>query len=305
MDALRLHDCQKIYDDGTVAVNGISLSIQPGEFVALLGPNGAGKTTLIGMITGLVNKSGGRIEVFGHDVDDEANAAKSCIGIVPQEFNFHIFETVEQIILNQAGYYGIPRTTAQSRLDQILKQLHLSQKRHTQARWLSGGMKRRLMIARALIHQPKLLILDEPTAGVDIEIRRQMWAFLQTVNQEGLTILLTTHYLEEAEYLCDRTAIINHGQIVEDDKTSKLLRRLPSETFVFTLREPHPHLPEGTPYTFRQIDDETLEMDLMAGQHLNDVFDVLSQHGLQVISLKNKSNRLENFFMRRLSESQP
>lgn len=271
--------------------------------MALLGPNGAGKTTLIGMITGLVNKSHGKIEVFGHDIDTASNQAKSCIGIVPQEFNFHIFETVEQIILNQAGYYGIPRSVARLRLDPILAQLQLGHKRHTQARWLSGGMKRRLMIARALIHEPKLLILDEPTAGVDIEIRRQMWAFLQNVNQNGLTILLTTHYLEEAEYLCDRTAIINHGQIVEDDKTSQLLRRLSSETFVLTLREPYSHLPEGTPFTYRRLDDETIEMDLLSGQNLNEAFKALDQHGLQVVSLKNKSNRLENFFMHRLSES--
>jgi ABC-2 type transport system ATP-binding protein len=304
VDALNIQHCHKTYADGTHALRDLNLTIKAGEFIALLGPNGAGKTTLIGIITSLVNKTSGKIQVFGHDIDQHWNRAKAMIGVVPQEYNFHIFESVEQIVLNQAGYYGIPRAVAKQRAEHYLKILQLWSKRTVQSRMLSGGMKRRLMIARALMHQPKLLILDEPTAGVDIEIRRQMWSFLQEINtQQDTTILLTTHYLEEAEYLCERTAIIHQGQLLEDDKTSNLLRKLNQETFVLNSAENIAALPQAHPFVMRLIDPRTMEVDLANTQNMNDLFALLSQHNIKIISLKNKSNRLESYFLNRVQES--
>src|ERR1700754_1537020 len=236
MHALALRQLTKVYANGIKALKGIDLTVDEGDFFALLGPNGAGKTTAIGITTSLVNKSGGTVEVFGHDIDTELEAAKSCIGLVPQEINFNMFETPFTIVVNQAGFYGIPRPLAKQRAEKYLKQLQLWDRRNTLSRGLSGGMKRRLMIARALMHEPKLLILDEPTAGVDIEIRRSMWDFLREINERGTTIILTTHYLEEAETLCRNIAIIDGGRIVERDRMSSLLRRLNTEVFVLNLR---------------------------------------------------------------------
>src|SRR5210317_2081280 len=232
MKALALKDLRKTYHGGTEALKGIDLEVEEGDFFALLGPNGAGKTTAIGIVTSLVNKTSGQVEVFGNNIDRELEAAKSCIGLVPQEINFNQFEKVENIVVNQAGYYGIPRPLAQQRAERYLRQLDLWGKRHDISRSLSGGMKRRLMIARALVHEPRLLILDEPTAGVDIEIRRSMWRFLRQINGEGTTIILTTHYLEEAESLCRNIAIIDHGRIIEHDRMANLLRQLHREIFI-------------------------------------------------------------------------
>jgi ABC-2 type transport system ATP-binding protein len=280
------------------ALRGIDLDVERGDFFALLGPNGAGKTTLIGIITSLINKSGGTASVFGHDIDRELEAAKACIGIVPQEINFNMFETPFTIVVNQAGFYGIPRTVARVRAEKYLKQLQLWDKRNGMSRGLSGGMKRRLMIARALMHEPRLLILDEPTAGVDIEIRRSMWDFLREINECGTTIILTTHYLEEAETLCRNIAIINGGLIVERDRMSRLLRRLHVQTFVFNLREPLAHAPPLPGYVTALVDDHTLEVEVSKEENLNDIFARLSALGIEVLSMRNKVNRLEEIFMR-------
>lgn len=304
MDALNVQHCHKTFAEGTHALNDFNLRIQSGEFMALLGPNGAGKTTLIGILTSLINKTSGHIEIFGHDIDKDWNRAKAMIGVVPQEYNFHIFETVEQIVLNQAGYYGVPRALAKQRTEHYLKALKLWSKRKVQSRMLSGGMKRRLMIARALIHEPKFLILDEPTAGVDIEIRHQMWSFLQEINaQQDITILLTTHYLEEAEHLCNRTAILHQGRLLEDDLTSNLLRKLNQETFVLNSVNAITALPLSHDFVMRLIDPHTLEVDVCHGQPMNDVFAWLSQHHIQINSLKNKSSRLESYFLNRVQAS--
>jgi ABC-2 type transport system ATP-binding protein len=264
----------------------------------LLGPNGAGKTTLIGIVTSLVNKTSGQISVFGYDIDRQLEAAKSCIGVVPQELNFNMFESPLTIVINQAGFYGIDRGVARERAERYLKQLNLWDKRNSMARGLSGGMKRRLMIARALMHEPKLLILDEPTAGVDIEIRRQMWDFLRETNERGTTIILTTHYLEEAETLCRNIAIIDGGRIAERDRMSSLLRRLQTETFVLNLRNSLSALPKLEGYAARLVDDHTLEMEVSKEQTLNDIFARLSAQGIEVQSMRNKVNRLEEIFMR-------
>src|SRR5580692_4306821 len=255
MYALSVHALTKTYKNGVQALKGIDLEVEQGDFFALLGPNGAGKTTLIGITTSLVTKSGGTVEVFGHDIDRELEAAKSCIGIVPQELNFNQFESPLTIVVNQAGFYGIPRRVARVRAEKYLRQLQLWDKRNGPARGLSGGMKRRLMIARALMHEPRLLILDEPTAGVDIEIRRSMWDFLRDINERGTTIILTTHYLEEAETLCRNIAIINGGQIVERDRMSSLLRKLNTETFVFNLRDSLAVAPKLDGYDVALIDN--------------------------------------------------
>ena len=238
MKALSLQGLSKTYKNGVQALKGIDLEVEEGDFFALLGPNGAGKTTAIGIVTSLVNKTAGKVQVFGHDIDTELEAAKACIGLVPQEVNFNMFETVSTILLNQAGFYGIPRKVAHERLEKYLHKLQLWEKRNAIARGLSGGMKRRLMIVRALVHEPRLLILDEPTAGVDIEVRRSMWEFIKEVNAAGTTIILTTHYLEEAENLCRNVAIINQGKIIENERMSTLLRKLHTETFVLNLRNP-------------------------------------------------------------------
>jgi ABC-2 type transport system ATP-binding protein len=299
INALSVRDLTKTYKNGVQALKGVDLDVEQGDFFALLGPNGAGKTTLIGIVTSLVNKSSGHASVFGHDIDRELEAAKACIGIVPQEMNFNMFETPFTIVVNQAGFYGIPRPVAKARAEQYLKQLQLWDKRNGISRGLSGGMKRRLMIARALMHEPRLLILDEPTAGVDIEIRRSMWDFLREINERGTTIILTTHYLEEAETLCRNIAIIDGGRIVERDRMSSLLRRLNTEVFVLNLRsslQKAPSLASSIATTL--TDDHTLEVETTKEQNLNEVFAELSALGIEVLSMRNKVNRLEEIFMR-------
>ena len=297
MRALSLSGVCKTYASGVQALKGIDLVVEQGDFFALLGPNGAGKSTSIGIISSLVTKTAGTVNVFGHDLDQDMVAAKRCLGLVPQEFNFNQFETVLQIVINQAGYYGVKRSLALQRAEKYLKQIGLWEKRNDRARELSGGMKRRLMIARALMHEPKLLILDEPTAGVDIEIRRTMWEFLREINQqEKITIILTTHYLEEAEMLCRNIAIIDQGQIVENTSMKGLLSKLNLETFILDL-------PAGTGeislsgFASRRIDPHTLEVDVRKEDGLNPVFAQLTEQGVQVLSMRNKANRLEELFV--------
>lgn len=303
MQALEVRGLVKQYRNGVQALKGIDLDVGEGDFFALLGPNGAGKSTLIGICTSLVSKSAGRISVFGHDLDDELEAAKSCIGIVPQEINLNQFETPETIVVNQAGFYGIPRSVARERAEKYLTALSLWDKRHKLARTLSGGMKRRLMIARALMHEPRLLILDEPTAGVDIEIRRSMWDFLRELNARGTTIILTTHYLEEAESLCRNIAIIDQGRIAEADRMDSLLRKLHTESFVLSLREPISIVPQLEGYDFDLIDPQTLEVEVSKDRDLNELFARLSADGVHVLSMRNKVNRLEEIFMRLVDKS--
>jgi ABC-2 type transport system ATP-binding protein len=298
MQALSAQGLTKTYKNGVQALKGIDLDVEEGDFFALLGPNGAGKTTLIGIVTSLVNKSAGKISVFGYDIDSEIDRAKSCIGIVPQEINFNMFESPETIVVNQAGFYGVERGLARQRAEKYLKQLQLWDKRKSMARSLSGGMKRRLMIARALMHEPKLLILDEPTAGVDIEIRRSMWEFLRQINAQGTTIILTTHYLEEAENLCRNIAIIDGGKIIVRDRMNNLLRKLQSESFQFTLRNPVAAAPQLDGYVSKLVDDHTLEVEVSKEQSMNDIFARLATQGIEVISMRNKVNRLEEMFMR-------
>ncbi|MBF0219686.1 MAG: ABC transporter ATP-binding protein [Gammaproteobacteria bacterium] len=283
------------------ALKGIDLTVEQGDFFALLGPNGAGKSTTIGILTSLINKSGGHVTIFNHDLDREINAAKRCIGLVPQEFNFNQFEPVEEIVINQAGYYGVPLKRAQQRCEWALKALGLWDKRRDMARSLSGGMKRRLMIARSLVHEPSLLILDEPTAGVDIELRRSMWEFLQEVNRMGTTIILTTHYLEEAEMLCRNIAIIDKGLIVENSSMKQLLATIDCETFILDIKQPLTTPPEFSGGTLRRlIDPHTLEVDVNHQSGLNPLFAQLSQQGIEVLSMRNKTNRLEELFLRRV-----
>ena len=298
MKALVLRQLTKTYKNGIKALKAIDLEVDEGDFFALLGPNGAGKTTAIGIVTSLVNKTGGVVEVFGHDIDRELEAAKSCIGIVPQEINFNLFETCLTIVVNQAGYYGIPRPLAKLRAEKYLKQLQLWDRRNSIARSLSGGMKRRLMIARALMHEPRLLILDEPTAGVDIEIRRSMWEFLRNINDAGTTIILTTHYLEEAENLCRNVAIIEGGNIIERDSMVNVLRKLQTEVFVFNLRDPRDAAPQLSGFSTVLADEHTLEIEMSKTQSLNDIFAQLSGQGIVVNSMRNKVNRLEELFIR-------
>jgi ABC-2 type transport system ATP-binding protein len=305
MQALSVRGLTKTYRNGVQALKGIDLDVEEGDFFALLGPNGAGKTTLIGIVTSLVNKSAGAVSVFGHDIDRELDRAKSCIGIVPQEINFNMFESPETIVVNQAGFYGIERGLARERAEKYLKQLQLWEKRKGIARALSGGMKRRLMIARALMHEPRLLILDEPTAGVDIEIRRSMWEFLREINEQGTTIILTTHYLEEAESLCRNIAIIDGGHIVERDRMSSLLRKLQTETFLFSLRNPVHSVPQLAGYRVALVDDHTVEVEMSKEQSLNDIFARLSGQGIDVVSMRNKVNRLEEMFMRLVENRGP
>jgi ABC-2 type transport system ATP-binding protein len=304
ISALAIRNLRKIYANGLEAVRGVDLAIPEGEFFALLGPNGAGKSTIIGIIASLVRKSSGTVQVFGHDIDTQLTEAKRCIGLVPQEFNFNQFEPTVEIVVNQAGYYGIPRELAHQRAETYLRQLGLWDKRREMARQLSGGMKRRLMIARALVHEPKLLILDEPTAGVDIEIRRSMWDFLRTINARGTTIILTTHYLEEAESLCRQVAIIDQGRIIENAQMSALLGQLALETFIFNVSQPLAGLPDVVGYPLRRLDDWTLEADVSKGRGLNDLFKQLSAHGITISSLRNKANRLEELFMRLVDKSE-
>jgi ABC-2 type transport system ATP-binding protein len=303
MQALVLRQLTKVYKNGIQALKGIDLAVEEGDFFALLGPNGAGKTTVIGIVTSLVTKTAGSVEVFGHDLDRQLEIAKSCIGVVPQEINFNMFETLLTIVVNQAGFYGIPRRLAKQRAEKYLKQLQLWERRNSIARSLSGGMKRRLMIARALMHEPRLLILDEPTAGVDIEIRRSMWEFLRNINDEGTTIILTTHYLEEAENLCRNIAIIEGGRIIERDTMANVLRKLQTEVFVFNLNEPKSEPPLLPGFKTDLTDDHTLEVEVSRGQSLNDIFAQLSSQGVRVNSMRNKVNRLEELFMRLVDNS--
>jgi ABC-2 type transport system ATP-binding protein len=301
--ALVLSDLRKVYGNGNVALRGIDLVVEDGDFFALLGPNGAGKSTTIGIVSSLVRKSSGRVEIFGVDIDRDFSLAKSYIGIVPQEINFSQFETVLEILLNQAGYYGIPRRTALQRAEKYLSQLSLWERRLEVSRNLSGGMKRRLMIARALVHEPRLLILDEPTAGVDIEIRRSMWEFLSRLNRDGTTIILTTHYLEEAEQLCRNIAIIDGGQIVENSAMRELLGKLNKETFVLDCAEALPAAPLVGDFIIQRVDDHCLEVELERGRNLNEVFERLSGQGITVTSMRNKANRLEELFLRLVQEN--
>ncbi len=297
MNALSIKQLSKTYSNGVHALNNISLEVKQGDFFALLGPNGAGKSTTIGIISSLVNKTAGSVSIFGHDLETETEQAKSYLGLVPQEFNFNGFEQVKHILITQAGYYGIPASEAEPYADTLLKQLGLWDKRHSPSRALSGGMKRRLMIARALIHKPKLLILDEPTAGVDIELRRSMWHFIQDINNTGTTIILTTHYLEEAENLCRNIAIIDQGKIIENTDMKSLLNRLDNATFIMDLAEPVETLPDLAPFQLTAIDATTIEVSLAKDESLNALFAQLSQHNMTVISMKNKANRLEELFL--------
>lgn len=295
--ALSIRGLEKTYANGFKALKGVDLDVREGDFFALLGPNGAGKSTTIGILSTLVNKSAGKVEVFGHDLDTSPLQLKRCIGVVPQEFNFNQFELAINILLVQAGYYGIRRAEAQERAEQLLRQLDLWDKRHTQSRMLSGGMKRRLMIARALMHQPRLLILDEPTAGVDIEMRRSMWEYLTQLNAEGTTIILTTHYLEEAEQLCRNIAIIDHGQIVENTSMRALLTKLQVETFILDLKRTLDRLPDLQGYEFSQVDECTLEVLVDKAVGLTSLFAQLHEQGVEVVSMRNKANRLEELFV--------
>ncbi|XXK22437.1 ABC transporter ATP-binding protein [Arenicellales bacterium nBUS_48] len=295
--ALKTTNLSKTYGNQIQALKGVDLNVAEGDFFALLGPNGAGKSTVIGILTSLVLKTAGEVEIFGVNIDRNFQKAKSFIGVVPQEFNFNIFETPLQIICNQAGYYGIDRRTALQRSEKYLRLLGLWEKRDDIAGHLSGGMKRRLMIARALIHEPRLLILDEPTAGVDIEIRRSMWDFLKNINAAGTTIILTTHYLEEAEHLCRNIGIINHGTLVENTSMRALLRQLNLETYVLDLETELEELPVPLNSIARLVDRSTLEVDIKRGETLNEVYDALSSASIHVTSMRNKANRLEQLFV--------
>jgi len=304
MQALSIKNLTKIYANGNQALKGINFSVEAGDFYALLGPNGAGKTTAIGIITSLVNKSGGEVEIFGHNIDSELEAAKTCIGLVPQEVNLNLWEGVHNIVLNQAGYYGLGRKLARERAEKYLRALRLWDRRDDSARSLSGGMKRRLMIVRALVHEPKLLILDEPTAGVDIEIRRSMWDFLRDINAAGTTIILTTHYLEEAESLCRHVAIIDEGKIIEDARMSTVLRKLQREVFVLSLAKPLEKAPDLDGFETLLREDCELEVDKGPSVNLNDLFVQLGEKGIEVVSMRNKANRLEELFMRLVEHKQ-
>lgn len=304
--ALEIKDLRKTYRNGMQALCGINLEVQQGDFFALLGPNGAGKSTAIGIIASLVNKTSGTVKVSGHDIDQELEQAKSCIGLVPQEFNFNQFEPVVEIVVNQAGYYGINRKAGYERAEKYLKQLGLWEKRHAMARELSGGMKRRLMIARALVHEPRILILDEPTAGVDIEIRRSMWKFLREINEQGTTIILTTHYLEEAENLCKNIAIINNGVVIENTGMKSLLARLHIETFILNTEENIENKLENWEASkgcnLRVIDDTTFELEISKDYSLNSLFAELGKRNINITSMRSKSNRLEELFVNLVEE---
>ena len=297
MKALSIKDLHKQYAGGVMALKGVSLEVEQGDFFALLGPNGAGKSTMIGIVSSLVNKTRGKVSVFGHDLDSELESVKSCIGLVPQEFNFGVFEKVVNIVANQGGYYGLSRELAFARAEKYLRRLDLWEKRDKPSRTLSGGMKRRLMIARALVHEPDLLILDEPTAGVDIEIRRSMWEFLREINGQGTTIILTTHYLEEAENLCRNIAIIDHGEIMENTSIKKLLSKLNMETFILDTDKEITRLPEIDDYALTIVDSNTLAVDVPREKDLNHLFTLLTAHGINILSMRNKTNRLEELFM--------
>jgi ABC-2 type transport system ATP-binding protein len=295
MHALSIKNLRKTYADGNEALKGINFSVDVGDFYALLGPNGAGKTTAIGIIASLVNKTAGEVEIFGHSIDREIEAAKECIGLVPQEITLNLWEKVGW---TQAGYYGLNSRLAQQRTETYLRKLRLWDRRNDNARSLSGGMKRRLMIARALVHEPRLLILDEPTAGVDIEIRRSMWDFLRDINDAGTTIILTTHYLEEAESLCRHVAIIDEGEIIEDAPMGRVLRKLQHEVFVLNINDQLKRAPRLDGFSTKLLDDCELEVEMGPSRNLNDLFRELDARNITVISLRNKANRLEELFMR-------
>ncbi len=297
MNALNIKNLQKTYKNGVNALKGVDLTVKEGDFFALLGSNGAGKSTVIGIVCSLINKTAGQVEVFGQNQDTNSADVRMHIGLVPQEFNFNIFEPVGEILINQAGYYGINRAEATKRAEIYLKQLDLWEKRFDMAKELSGGMKRRLMIARALMHRPKLLILDEPTAGVDIEIRHSMWRFLKEQNAKGTTIILTTHYLEEAESLCNNIAIIDNGITIEQTQMRSLLNRLHIETFILYLADEIESLPDCGEHAVRLVDKTTLEVDINQKQNLSDVFHTLKNCNIEVVSMKNKTNRLEQLFI--------
>jgi len=296
--ALDVVELKKTYANGVEALKGVSLRVQPGDFFALLGPNGAGKSTLIGILSSLVNPSSGDARIFGVSIREQRSAAMRLIGLVPQELNFNMFEKPFDICVNQAGFYGIPRAEAALRAEKYLKQLQLWDKAFGVARALSGGMKRRLMIARAMMSEPKLLILDEPTAGVDIEIRRSMWKFISAINAAGTTVILTTHYLEEAEQLCRNIAIIDKGRIIENTTMKSLLSKLDVETFVLDLERPCANLPEVSGVAFSRVDDVTLEAEMSREHDLNSMFAALTERGIAVRSMRNKANRLEELFVR-------
>ena len=295
--ALEISSLKKTYANGFEALKGIDLNVEEGDFYALLGPNGAGKSTTIGIVSSLVSKSGGQVRICGIDIDEDFSLAKKQIGIVPQEFNFNVFEKVEDVLIHQAGYYGIPIGLARQRASYYLEKLGIADKQNVQMRMLSGGMKRRLMIARALIHDPRVLILDEPTAGVDIEMRRSMYEFLRKTNEEGRTIILTTHYLEEAEMLCRNISIINHGKIVTQGSIKDLLRELNSETFLLDTQNALPAGLQVPGFELRQVEPQCLEVELAKGQDLAEVFTALSEAGVTVVSMRNKENRLERMFV--------
>lgn len=298
MYALEINQLHKTYGNGFEALKGIDLTVERGDFFALLGPNGAGKSTIIGIISSLVNKTSGQVKIFGHDIKSDLIAAKSCLGMMPQEFNFNIFEPVQEIIWNQGGYYGVPAKKVRERTEYLLHQLGLWDKRELQARDLSGGMKRRLMIARAMIHEPDLLILDEPTAGVDIELRRSMWEFIREINRQGTTIILTTHYLEEAEQMCRNLAIIDQGRIIQNTDMKSLLSQLNSETFILYLRDSLARVPQiDGPFQLRLTDPLTLEADIPRELSMNDLIIQLHQQGIHIDRMRNKVNRLEELFV--------
>lgn len=301
MTALEINNLTKIYPNKLIALNSINLNVNQGDFFALLGPNGAGKSTAIGIICDLTKKTSGSVKVFGHCIDENKDAAKSCIGIVPQEINFSLFETCLEIVVNQGGFYGIKRSHATKRAEKYLRKLNLWEKRNERSRNLSGGMKRRLMIARALVHEPKMLILDEPTAGVDVELRRSMWDFLIDINQQGVTIVLTTHYLEEAESLCKNIAIINHGKIVENTSMKELLSRLNKETFIFDLNDPIKELPNLDDYNLKLVDTTTIEVEVDRERNINKLFEILTKKNINITSMRNKTSRLEELFLKLLT----
>ncbi len=303
MKALKITNLKKTYANGVQALKGIDLEVLEGDFFALLGPNGAGKSTTIGIITSLVKKSGGKVFVYGYDLDTHTVDAKSLIGIVPQEINFSQFESCMEIVVNQGGFYGVIRELARERAEKYLRQLGLWEKRNDPSRTLSGGLKRRLMIARALIHEPKLLILDEPTAGVDVELRRSMWQFLRDLNSQGTTIVLTTHYLEEAENLCKNIAIIDLGNIIENTSMKYLLSKLNTETFLFDLKAPLEKKPLLSDFNFTAPDTMTIEVEIKRDQNLNELFNALSREGIHISSMRNKHNRLEELFIRLLNKN--
>lgn len=304
MTALTIKSLHKTYQNGFKALKGIDLAVEQGDFFALLGANGAGKSTTIGIITSLVTKTGGQVSLFGYDIDEQPEQAKACLGLVPQEFNFNIFEKSIHVLINQAGYYGIPRKEAYKRAECYLKKLDLWDKRDAPVRELSGGMKRRLMIARAFIHTPELIILDEPTAGVDIEIRHIMWEFLREINNAGTTVILTTHYFEEAENLCRNIAIIDHGKILINTSMRNLLDQLTHERFILYLTEPLTRLPRLDNFNGHLTDPMTLEIEIHKDQTMSDLFNILNAHNIKVLSMKNKANRLETYFLSSLDKTQ-